>query len=252
MHRISDPRVGGIAKRNFHMFRKLCGDGALKNVVIVTNMWGLVESMARGEAREHELRTDPELFQPAIAKGAIMLRHDNTVQSAHSILSHIINNRPDALRIQKELVDEGKDISQTGAGQELDRVLLELIAKHEKEIAGVRKDMADALAAKDVEMQNELREARQELMDQIQQIKDDRDRLAGEYEVEKKAANARLSLLENNLEEEGKQRAARQAEIANLRKTIQDSEKTSATERANLQQRIHDLENRGGDDGWFC
>ena len=112
------------------MFHKLCGDDALKNVVIVTNMWELVESEARGEARERELSTDSDLFQPAVAKGATMMRHNNTLESAHTILARIVDNLPDALRIQRELVDEGKDISQTDAGIELNRVLLELIEKH--------------------------------------------------------------------------------------------------------------------------
>ena len=39
LHRISDRRVGGVAKRNFSMFRKLCGESTLKNAVIVTTMW---------------------------------------------------------------------------------------------------------------------------------------------------------------------------------------------------------------------
>ena len=72
MHRISDFRVGGIARRNFSMFRNLCGDENLKNVVIVTNMWGEVD-LPRGEAREQELRTDPQLFQPVMVQGAQML-----------------------------------------------------------------------------------------------------------------------------------------------------------------------------------
>jgi hypothetical protein len=36
VHRISDVLMGGISSRNFRMFRKLCGDDTLKNVVIVT------------------------------------------------------------------------------------------------------------------------------------------------------------------------------------------------------------------------
>ncbi|KAL4061675.1 hypothetical protein V8B97DRAFT_2066349, partial [Scleroderma yunnanense] len=39
VHRISDTRVGGNAQRNLRMFRNLCGDESLKNVVIVTTMW---------------------------------------------------------------------------------------------------------------------------------------------------------------------------------------------------------------------
>ena len=101
------------------MFRKLCGDGALRNVVIVTNMWGLVESVARGEARERELSTDPELFQPALSKGAIMLRHDNTIESAHAILRRFVETHPEALAIQKEVVDESRSLDHTSAGQKL-------------------------------------------------------------------------------------------------------------------------------------
>ena len=33
MHRISDFKMGGISRRNFHMFRSLCGEKTLKNVV---------------------------------------------------------------------------------------------------------------------------------------------------------------------------------------------------------------------------
>lgn len=42
------------------MFRKLCGEESLENVLIVTNMWGLVEQ-SRGEAREKELMEDSTL-----------------------------------------------------------------------------------------------------------------------------------------------------------------------------------------------
>ena len=95
------------------MFRKLCGDENLKNVVVVTNMWGEVDPR-RGAEREKELRTDPQLFQPVMAQGAQMLRHDNTLDSAQAIIAHFINTHPVALRIQRELVDEGKDTSKSG------------------------------------------------------------------------------------------------------------------------------------------
>jgi hypothetical protein len=53
IHRISDIRFTGIAGRNFKMFRELCGDSTLKNVILVTNMWGDVPQDV-GEAREEE------------------------------------------------------------------------------------------------------------------------------------------------------------------------------------------------------
>ncbi|KAG5219505.1 P-loop containing nucleoside triphosphate hydrolase protein [Salix suchowensis] len=55
IHRISDVRMGGASTRNFKLFRGLCGDNMLQNVVIVTNMWSQVP-LDVGEAREEELK----------------------------------------------------------------------------------------------------------------------------------------------------------------------------------------------------
>ena len=140
IHRISDFRMGGISTRNFKMFRELCGESSLKNVVIVTNMWGEV-SRDVGEAREQELATQSMFFKPVLDKGALMLRHENTVQSAHNILGHIISNHPLSLQIQRELVDQKKDISQTSAGAELNRELMEQIQKHKTEMRTLQEEM---------------------------------------------------------------------------------------------------------------
>ncbi|THH15941.1 hypothetical protein EUX98_g9380, partial [Antrodiella citrinella] len=39
LHRITDVRMGGVAKKNFRLFRKLCGDETLRSVIIATTMW---------------------------------------------------------------------------------------------------------------------------------------------------------------------------------------------------------------------
>ena len=56
------------------MFRKFCGDEALKNVAIVTNMWGEV-SLEKGIAREKELASDDDFFKPVLQRDARMMRH---------------------------------------------------------------------------------------------------------------------------------------------------------------------------------
>jgi len=96
-HRISDLMMGGISTRNLKMFRKLCGDTTLQNVVIVTNMWGEVGSRV-GDAREAELMEDDAFFKPVLDKGGQMARHNNTVASAESIIRRILDNRPLPLR----------------------------------------------------------------------------------------------------------------------------------------------------------
>jgi hypothetical protein len=51
-------------------------------VVLLTNMWGEV-SHEVGEARERELTSN--FFKPALDKGAQLVRHHNTEQSAHTL-----------------------------------------------------------------------------------------------------------------------------------------------------------------------
>jgi hypothetical protein len=138
IHRISDFRMGGISNRNFRMFHKLCGDDTLKNVVVVTNMWDEVD-LAKGEMREAELKN--RFFKQALDKGAQMVRHDNTVESTCNILRRIIRNHPLPLRIQRELVDEKKDIGQTAAAQEVESQIQKLIQKHQAEIMKVQEEM---------------------------------------------------------------------------------------------------------------
>src|SRR5258708_39114952 len=99
--------MGGVAMKNFRMFRKLCGEDAFKNVVIVTNRWkGLDPGV--GEVRQDELATKDQYFKPVLDQGARMARHDNTVPSAERIIRLILNNHPLPLHIQEELVDEVK------------------------------------------------------------------------------------------------------------------------------------------------
>ena len=208
MHRISDFKVGGISRRNFNMFRKLCGDETLSNVVIVTNMWGQV-SLDVGEERERELRTNDLLFAPALQKGASMLRHDNTLGSAQTILRHIVDNEPKALRIQRELVDEGKGISETAAGIELDSELEIMRKRHIEELAEVRKEMEEALALKDEEMRKELEAVRRDLLRYIQKIERDRARLSKEFAEEKAKADARIRKIQEDLDAEKAARLGR-------------------------------------------
>lgn len=140
MHRISDVRMGGGATKNFKMFRALCGDEALRNVILVTNMWGEV-SQAVGQAREAELVGDDQFFKPVIDQGAQILRHDYTVESGQTILRRLLDKPILSLLIQRELVDDGKDLSQTAAGAQINLELTEQRRKHAADLEALQKDM---------------------------------------------------------------------------------------------------------------
>ena len=154
IHRASDNRFGGITGRNFSLFCKLCGESALKNVIIATNMW-TGDSQDISEAREKEL--SGTFFKPALDRGAQMVRHYNTTKSAHIIIRRIVDNRLLALQIQRELVDARKNLESTTAGETL--AFREQIGRqHRAEVAMLREEMVQVLKANDEEARRVLEE----------------------------------------------------------------------------------------------
>lgn len=137
IHRISDFYPGGMSVRTFNMFRKLCGESALKNVVIATNMWSEL-SEDFGSVREAQLRWDDAFFKSVLDQGGLMLRHSNTSASAHAIIAQIINNHPLPMQIQQELVDDKLAIGQTEAGQGLIRELERRAQRNKQEMDELR------------------------------------------------------------------------------------------------------------------
>ena len=197
MHRISDVRVGGVTKRNLRMLRKLCGSDSLKNVVIVTTMWGSVAQEV-GIRREEELKSKNSLFKPLLDAGAQIARHDDSVASAHVILNDLLLNDPQMLLIQKEL-REGKSLVETAAGGELTADLNVLMEKHRKEMLNIREEMAAAIKAKDMESKKELEAEREHLEAEVKRWKADKRKLeAGlnsmraEMEAYKKASQVEM------------------------------------------------------------
>ncbi|KAL4245287.1 P-loop containing nucleoside triphosphate hydrolase [Abortiporus biennis] len=216
MHRITDFKMGGISRRNFNMFRKLCGDDTLQNVLIVTTMWGLVDK-EMGEARERELMSDERLMKPVIDKGARM--------------------------IQKEIIDEKKDISETAAGVELDRELAALAKKHRDELVSIQKDMEQALKEKDEETRKELEEYRKEVQTSMDSIKNDRERLSKEFSEEKKRAEKRMQEMSNELAAEKKAREEREKALEKMEAEYRENSRLNAQEREMMRQEIQRLRN---------
>ncbi|KAL4062203.1 P-loop containing nucleoside triphosphate hydrolase protein [Scleroderma yunnanense] len=194
MQRISDFKVGGSARRDLRMFQELCGEEAYENVIVVTNMWGTVPH-EDGVAREHELATKDIFYKPILERKGIMLRHDNTRESAHRILEQLVRKEPAVLRIQRELA-EGIDITQTAAFRQLDRELSELALQHQKNLEQLKADMARAEQEMDEETQNELAEEKQKLEDELRKAQTQASKLASDYQAELRKIEEKLHVRE--------------------------------------------------------
>ena len=218
------------------MFRELCGDTTLKNVVLVTNMWGEV-SPEIGEVRENELSS--KFFKSALDKHAQMVRHHNTAQSSHDIVRKIMTNNPVALQIQRELVEEHMGIVDTAAGEAINRELNERIRRHQVELGKVQKEMTQALKKKDEETRQELEEERGKLQEKIEKIRKDSEGMAANYAAEKKRMEARMKEME--LERE-RAKVEYERELADLTRRLQDHTNESAADQARLKQEIKGLQ----------
>ncbi|KAH6874970.1 P-loop containing nucleoside triphosphate hydrolase protein [Thelonectria olida] len=175
LHRITDNRVSGSAMRSFNLVKKMCGPEAAKFATLVTTTWDAVqlESPKHDEtaAREHELRTIDEYWGSMVNHGSPMQRWTGTRASALSILTTLLwlsdNRGPVVLRLQKELVDEHKDLDDTSAGLELAKHHGATWQQLQQELKALRVSFEQALEARDRASSQHLQTQRTELERQM-------------------------------------------------------------------------------------
>lgn len=103
LHRISDNRIQGSALKTLRMFQKLVGDTYLKNVILATTMWDLVNPV-EGEQREMLLM---EKYWDQMTKFGMKVRRLTGHITKVSILRELMENiDPQPLLIQTQMVDE--------------------------------------------------------------------------------------------------------------------------------------------------
>ena len=169
-------------------------------------MWG-VDPQDVNEARESELST--KFFKPALDLDARMARHHNTVQSAHDIIRTIMDNHPVVLQIQRELVDEGKDIGDTAAGETVNQELKDQISQHQAKLKELREEMTEALKTKDEEMRQKLEEVNSDLQKKMEKAEKDLETMAANYAAEKERMEAKMNEMEREAKQEREQTEAK-------------------------------------------
>ena len=205
-------------------------------------MWN-VDPPNVNEARESELSS--RFFKPALDKGSQMVRHYNTIQSAHDIIRRIVNNHPVVLQIQRELVDERKDIGDTAAGETIDQELRELTRRHRAELEELREETMQALKEKDEVMTKKLEEAKKELQEKVEKAEKDLETMASNYAAEKERAEVKMKETEQKIKGE-RQRAEAEykGKLATLASRLQRTPNVPVTDRAGWKQEIKELQDR--------
>ena len=232
------------------MFRELCGEKSLKNVVLVTNMWGRVTPQ-QGVDREQQLMD--KYFKAAIEKGAQLCRHYNTLESARAILRRVLKNTPLTLKIQRELIDEGKDIGQTGAGAELNREIREVIAIHQTQIRELEERIQKVTEEGNEETLEELEEEKRWMQEEMEKFRKALGRMGARFERARREMEGRMKA---RFEEQMKRvQAEHGAVVRKCMERLNELEREgrkNASENAILRDRIADLERASEDKKWGC
>ncbi|KAE8444245.1 hypothetical protein EG329_000745 [Mollisiaceae sp. DMI_Dod_QoI] len=182
LHRISDVRMPGSAKKNLMMFKKLCGEDALKNVILGTTMWDKVTT-AQGEERELQLTSTPDFWGWMISKGSVVHRHAGDRQSAMRLLEHFIRQESQVvLSLQHEMVEEHKNLNETLVGMTIQDDLIKEREKYQKELSEVEKSMKDAIRERDHEAAQAMRELRDDYHREMERLNMDRQKLKTDME----------------------------------------------------------------------
>ena len=165
LHRITETRFLGSAKRNLRMFQQLCGTGNLASVILATTHWTDKEGKRypedEGQRKIKQLVETEQFWGGMVARGSRVERHDGTKQSAKSIISKLVARQIRVvLDIQRQLIDENKSLDDTYAGQALQSDLIEERQRSRALLADLKLDMEFALKEKDVKWQQQIEKDR--------------------------------------------------------------------------------------------
>ncbi|KAH8663862.1 P-loop containing nucleoside triphosphate hydrolase protein, partial [Ilyonectria robusta] len=140
LHRITDVRMTHASLRNLTLFRKLCGEENLSNVMLVTSWWEVCEPEI-AIAREAELKSQGTFWGTMISQGATTDRYNNQSEVAEAIVRRLLPNNPVALKIQEQLVLEQKPLAETDAGTFVHEEMIKLEKRHQENLQAVKEEM---------------------------------------------------------------------------------------------------------------
>jgi hypothetical protein len=182
LHRITDNRMAGTPHRNLRMFGELCGNQAVKKVVLVTTMWD--KAAKNKETRENQLFE--RYWKTMIDHGASTARFSNSADSAWEIINTILKQHEgEVLLLQEELVDLKRALNETQAGKTLYTDLQRLLAEQQNSVRALAEQARD---------ENNPQLARQ-LEAELKRIQKDFDKTFNEMKRLKIPFGKRISLL---------------------------------------------------------
>lgn len=240
VHPIHHERFEGSARDNLLMFRKLCGDDFYPNVVLATNFWTCVDADT-GARREAELRDKPEFWGDMVQKGSWVVRLPDEREAAVKLLMELTWQKRKPLRIQREIVDQGRDVMDTDAAASI-ATLRDLKAaeeEHNRQIEAVQRRLDKRRRIREEEARKEterkVAEAAAGFAEQKRRQEEERARELREFELGRQRREEEERARRAHVERERQEEAEEQRQLERRQTAFKKLER----DRADRQRRIN-------------
>ncbi len=145
LHQIHENKMKGSARQYLEVFRSLCGDHALGNVMLVTTRWDRIGPHELGDALRREQELMDKWWGPMQKMGSQVTQFRGSRGEAEAMILELVRDRPSiVLDIQRELVDGNKEVGETKAGRQLGQQIKAQIEDHEQLLARLDAEIAEA------------------------------------------------------------------------------------------------------------
>ncbi|KAF2796476.1 hypothetical protein K505DRAFT_359286 [Melanomma pulvis-pyrius CBS 109.77] len=185
LQRITDTRMSGSSLTSLRIFEKLCGQRNFANTMIVTTMWGLLqtkEARTNGLERYNTLMSTPEYFGSLVAGGARMTRHKDTFESALEVVEYVAERNQDVvLDIQREIMNRGT-LAETTVGQFLSGEFQRTRAKYHRDLEELEEALEEARQEQDDDLITTISEQKREYEEKIRFSEMEQNNLAITYQ----------------------------------------------------------------------
>ena len=134
--------MAATSVRHLRTFEELCGKNALQNVILVTTMWDEVDE-ATGKMEEERMKT--KYWNKMLERSSTTGRFMGTYESALQLLQPIIdaaNFKRSSLLLQHEMVDMGKQLTETSAGRHLFTKAQYIVSQRQDVIQRIQVEMS--------------------------------------------------------------------------------------------------------------
>ena len=140
LHRITDTRVAGSARRALNLFQRVCGEDNYKNVILATTFWNnIAHCEETGVDREQQLLSNEGFWKCMKEKGAQTTRLARDYKKILPALMNMAAKPLVTLRIQQEL-NQGCTLEGTMASLFIRHDSAKLNMEHERTTTELQKE----------------------------------------------------------------------------------------------------------------